>query len=260
MASTMRDEEKHVDTRSDERLLAIAAVRLGQTRTVVLTAVAAGSPRKADIPDYNSPAPAWSRKASASRTWPRSTSTDLRRLVHHLEQRGPACGRGRQEARSQAVPRKRVSIEPQASRVGLHRMKATLCALNLSGSTRSPFPTLRNSAPSAMSSQRAGRSPTIRPWSVGPYAGLAAVEAAGGVAGWRGSRVGGAGDVKRLAEQGFVTAREPSFAYRFLTTTRWRSGHASAVQGASRLVRFRARVSKPPPAIKIGRASCRERV
>jgi hypothetical protein len=128
-------------------------------------------------------------------------------------------------------------------------MKATLCALNLSGSTRSPFPTLRNSAPSAMSSQRAGRSPTIRPWSVGPYAGLAAVEAAGGVAGWRGSRVGGAGDVKRLAEQGFVTAREPSFAYGFLTTTRWRSGHASAVQGASRLVRFQARVSKPPPAI-----------
>lgn len=98
--------------------------------------------------------------------------------------------------------------------------------------------------------RRASRSDDGQP-TLAPGTSLAAVEAAGGVAGWRGSRVGGVGDVKRLAEQGFVTAREPSSAYGFLTTTRWRSGHASAVQGASRLVRFQARVSKPPPAINV---------
>jgi hypothetical protein len=37
--------------------------------------------------------------------------------VHHLEQRSPTGGRGREEARSQAVSRKRAGIEPQASAV-----------------------------------------------------------------------------------------------------------------------------------------------
>jgi hypothetical protein len=40
--------------------------------------------------------------------------------VHHLEQRGPAGSCGGKEARAEAMPRKRISIEPQARRIALH--------------------------------------------------------------------------------------------------------------------------------------------